>query len=84
VFYVGERKDYQRNLNIIPEIDFVAVPTTLPGYFDANAHIGFNYSERLTFFLRGNNLGNQMYEKWLNYPVQGIQVLGGASYKFDF
>jgi hypothetical protein len=38
----------------------------------------------LTFFLKLNNIGNQAYEKWLNYPVQGFQVLGGANYKFDF
>lgn len=24
------------------------------------------------------------YEKWQNTPVQGLQVLAGATYKFDF
>ncbi|QSB26166.1 TonB-dependent receptor [Flavobacterium sp. CLA17] len=80
VFYVGERKDMQSNL------DFATDPVivTLKSYFDANAHLGYKYSERLTFFLKLNNIGNQAYEKWLNYPVQGFQVLGGANYKFDF
>ena len=80
VFYVGERKDMQTNTSL--GID--ATPITLKSYFDANAHVGYKFNERLTFFLKLNNIGNQAYEKWLNYPVQGFQVLGGANYKFDF
>lgn len=80
VFYVGERKDMQSNLNL--GID--PVLTTLKSYFDANAHLGYKFNERLTFFLKANNIGNQAYQKWLNYPVQGFQILGGANYKFDF
>ena len=81
VFYVGERKDQQWNTssNLID-----LSPVTLPSYFDANAHVGYKYSERLTGFLKLNNIGNQGYQKWLNFPVQGFQVLIGANYKFDF
>ena len=81
LFFVGERKDQ------LVDYANLASPTfdvTLDSYFDVNAHVGFKYSERLTFFLKGNNLANQDYQRWLNYPVQGLQVLGGASYKFDF
>lgn len=80
VFYVGERKDMQVNSAITTN----AAPITLKSYFDANAHLGYKFSERLTFFLKANNIGNQAYQKWLNYPVQGFQILGGANYKFDF
>ncbi|MDA6069992.1 TonB-dependent receptor [Flavobacterium sp. AC] len=80
VFFVGERKDMQSNLNLGTD----PVITTLKSYFDANAHLGYKYNERLTCFLKLNNIGNQAYEKWLNYPVQGFQVLVGANYKFDF
>lgn len=80
IFYVGERKDMQSNLN--SGVD--PVITTLKSYFDANAHLGYKYNERLTFFLKLNNIGNQAYERWLNYPVQGFQVLVGGNYKFDF
>lgn len=83
VFYVGERKDMQTRQTDFA-IPIPGVPVTLKGYFDANAHLGYKFSERLTFFLKLNNIGNQAYEKWLNYPVQGFQVLGGANYKFDF
>jgi hypothetical protein len=80
VFYVGERKDMQANLDLATD----PVLVTLKSYFDANAHLGYKYNERLTLFLKLNNIGNQAYEKWLNYPVQGFQVLIGGNYKFDF
>ena len=83
LFFVGERKDVFRQATVTPPLpDDVNI--TLKSYFDLNAHVGFKYSERLTFFLKGNNLANQDYQRWLNYPVQGLQILGGASYKFDF
>ena len=80
VFFVGERKDSQFNLDAVNEGGVV----TLKSYFDANAHIGYKHNDRLTGFLKFNNIANQQYDKWLNYPVQGIQVMIGASYKFDF
>lgn len=81
VFYVGERKDQKTNLDITI---LVPSPITLDGYFDVNAHVGFKYNDQLTAFLRLNNLTNKAYEKWLDYPVQGFQVVLGANYKFDF
>ena len=86
VFFVGERKDItfvQTAIAIFPPT-FATETTTLDSYFDLNAHVGFKYSDRLTFFLKGNNLANQNYQKWVNYPVQGVQGLVGANYKFDF
>jgi outer membrane receptor protein involved in Fe transport len=80
VFYVGERKDMQANTDLGTD----PVLVTLKSYFDANAHLGYKHNERLTLFLKLNNIGNQAYEKWLNYPVQGFQVLIGGNYKFDF
>lgn len=82
LFFVGERKDFAHFASLTqPTFD---TEVTLDSFFDLNAHIGYKHSERLTFFLKGNNLANQDYQRWLNYPVQGIQVLGGANYKFDF
>ncbi|MEZ4853399.1 TonB-dependent receptor [Flavobacterium sp.] len=86
IFFVGERKDIitiPTDAAVVP-ILYTQKQITLDSYFDLNAHIGYKYNERLTAFLRGNNLANQQYNRWVNYPVQGIQVLLGASYKFDF
>jgi len=84
VFYVGERKDLKINTDIISIVPIVYTPVTLASYFDANTHLGFKYSDRLTAFLRANNITNKSYQKWLDYPVQGFQVVLGANYKFDF
>ena len=82
LFFVGERKDQFITSSLVTPFPIENI--TLKSYFDLNAHVVFKYSERLTFYLRGNNLANQDYQRWLSYPVQGLQVLGGASYKFDF
>lgn len=86
VFYVGERKDLisvQSDAAVFPP-DFSDQTVTLKGYFDLNAHVCYQYNTRLTAYLKGNNLANQQYDRWANFPVQGIQVLIGANYKFDF
>ncbi|MES2578125.1 MAG: TonB-dependent receptor [Bacteroidota bacterium] len=80
VFYVGERKDIQINTDFSAN----ATPVTLKSYFDVNANVGFKYSDRLTAFARANNITNNAYQKWQNYPVQGFQVILGVNYKFDF
>ena len=84
LFYVGERKDYKTNMDIVYVIDPSQNPITLKSYFDVNANVGYNYSDRLTAFVRANNIANNGYQKWLNYPVQSFQLILGANYKFDF
>lgn len=83
VFFVGERKDqFAFQDGLMTEVQLNTI--TLKSYFDANAHISYKYNDRLTAFLKANNIGNQAYQKWLNYPVQQFQIVVGASYKFDF
>lgn len=82
VFYVGQRKD--REQYSFDGLIFMNDEVQLPGYVDLNAHVNYKHSDRLTFFLKGNNLASQNYQKWLGFPVQGIQVLLGANFKFDF
>ncbi len=77
IFYVGERKDLWSSSVVNTVID-------LDGYVDANVHLGYRFNDQLSFFIKGSNLFGDDYQKWANYPVQGIQVLGGASYKFDW
>jgi hypothetical protein len=82
LFYVGERQDNLVKLGILNRsIDSVE---TLDAYLDANVHLGYRVDERLSIFAKGSNLLSDTYEKWLNYPVQGIQGLLGATYKFDW
>jgi outer membrane receptor protein involved in Fe transport len=47
-------------------------------------HVGYRINDQFTVFAKGNNLFNQDYQRYLNFPVQGVQVLAGATYQFDF
>ena len=80
VFYVGERMDMQQNTSLF----LPSAAVELSSYFDVNAHLGYKHNDRLTGFVKANNIANQGYQKWLNYPVQGLQIVVGANYKFDF
>lgn len=57
---------------------------TLDSYFDANAHVGYRFNDQLSAFVKGSNLLNNDYQRWSDFQVQGIQVLGGVTYKFDY
>ena len=82
LFYVGERKDRLQQLGTLtPTITQVV---TLKSFFDANAHLGYHINDRFSAFIKANNMASQDYNKWQNYPVQSIQFLAGATYKFDF
>lgn len=83
LFFVGERKD---QFTIEQSFFPVGPPQTitLDSFFDANAHVGYKINEQLSAFAKANNIFNQDYQRWLNYPVQGIQFLAGANYQFDF
>ncbi len=83
VFYVGERSIlFTGDVLIFGEgmVEF----RTLDSYIDANAHVGYRVNDRLSIFAKGSNLLGENYEKWQHFPVQGIQGLLGATYKFDW
>jgi hypothetical protein len=83
LFFVGERKDqFAIEQSFFP----VGPPQTitLDSFFDANTHVGYKINDQLSAFAKANNIFNQDYQRWLNYPVQGIQFLAGVTYQFDF
>lgn len=82
VFFVGERKD--RDLRMTGNNITMNNIVTLDSYIDLNANLGYRFNDQLSIFARGNNLLGNNYERWSNFPVQGIQVLAGATYKFDW
>lgn len=83
LFFVGERKDLQFNNAENYGASF-SEEITLDPYVDINLNFGYRFTERLSAFIKGSNLLSDNYEKWMNYPVQGIQALVGATYKFDW
>jgi hypothetical protein len=49
---------------------------------DANLGIEYRYNNRISAFVQFNNIANQKYMQWYNYPVYGFQVLGGVTFGF--
>ena len=82
IYFVGERKDQSAIVGTFIPTEPETI--TLDSYFDANAHLGYKINEQFSVFAKANNIANQDYERFLNFPVQGIQFLAGATYQFDF
>ncbi len=78
VFYVGKQNDMRNSSTAL----VVPALATLPSYVDANARVSYHINEQFTAFILANNIANQAYEKWLSYPVQQLQIVGGVRYVF--
>jgi len=79
MYFVGER-NYLNNPTSTTSVTLEE--GTLPSYFDLNFNAGYDVSKKLGTFLRLNNVLNNNYELYKNYPVQGFQIMAGATYKF--
>jgi outer membrane cobalamin receptor len=77
-FFASDRKD---ELSILP--DDITTGITNSTYFDINIDGGYYFNDTWSVFLRLNNVLNSNYQKYTNFQVQGFQVLGGVTYRFD-
>ena len=50
--------------------------------FDLNFNATYKITQQFSIFGQLNNFGFQKYQRWLGYPVQSFNVLGGLSYSF--
>lgn len=55
---------------------------TLDPAFDLNVKLNYLVSPQFSVFLKGSNLLANEYQLYLNYPVRGLQILGGLTYMF--
>jgi len=55
---------------------------TLDTVFDLNFSATYLISGNFSVFGQLNNFGFQKYERWLGYPVQSFNFMGGISYSF--
>lgn len=64
-------------------LDPVTLETVkLDGAFDLNAKAEYLFSDSFSFFVQFNNITSNKYPLFLNYPVRGLQVLGGITWSF--
>ena len=83
LFYWGSRQDTTNIEGLfIPEP--ITPNVTLDAFLDANFQIAYEITNQFGAFVKVNNIANNSYNRWNHYPVQGFQILGGVSYKFDF
>lgn len=78
LYFVGKRYDF-----VTPFVG-MAEKVELDSYVDLNLNGGYVFSDRLTAFAKVNNVLSTNYERFRNFDAQGIQVLLGITYKFDF
>lgn len=87
LFYVGDRKDNVASLTTFPSGD-VAINdefvNTVDGFLDMNASVEYKINKRFSAFVNVNNLFDNSYNRWQNFEIQGLQVLGGLIYQFDW
>ncbi len=55
---------------------------TLNAAADLNLKANYFLSKQFSVFLNFNNILSSNYQLYLNYPVRGFQVMGGASWSF--
>ena len=76
VYYYGKRVAFDPTLNSTSgNID-------LDGFIDLNAGVEYQLTNQFSVWLNANNILNNDYQRYLNYPVHGIQIMGGLTYKF--
>jgi hypothetical protein len=54
----------------------------IKGLADVNLGAEYRYNKRLGMFLQLNNILNVRYDRYLYYPTQRFNLLGGISYSF--
>lgn len=71
-----------RRFGVIETKPVRAEVVKLPALVDLLLKIDYAVNPRLSIFAEGNNLLNRSNTRWMNYPVRGIQGVGGMSFKF--
>ncbi|MCB9252497.1 MAG: hypothetical protein H6605_08495 [Flavobacteriales bacterium] len=56
--------------------------TELKPIFDLNIGADYQYNKRLSIFADLNNVTNQTYQRWSNYPVYGLNGIAGITFSF--
>ena len=55
---------------------------TGPNGFDMNAGVEFRILKQLNLWFQMNNIFNDKYQRWHQYPVYGFNVVGGIVFSF--
>ena len=73
---------YGAGYRLTPGDQLLEVPRQADAILDLNLRADYRITPKFSIFAQGNNLLGRQYERYLNYPVKGIQVLAGGSFTF--
>jgi hypothetical protein len=93
IYVTGKRKGLivQLETGQNPNIAYEQIGSIFPGQasnvvmdnaIDLNLNGKYEITRKLSAFVQLNNFGFRKYEKWMGYPVQSFNLLGGISYSF--
>ena len=71
-----------RGMGQIDTLPTQAEVVKLPVVVDVQVSLEYQINSRFAVFANGANLLNRNNLRWMNYPVRGIQGVGGLSFKF--
>jgi hypothetical protein len=58
------------------------LPIDMKNAFVLNAMVQYKLTSNWSTWVKGENLLDRPYERWLDYPSLGVQILGGVVYSF--
>ena len=58
------------------------VPVNLNNAFLLNASLSYALTPKLSTWVKGENLLDNAYQRWANYPAIGVQFIAGVVYSF--
>jgi len=58
------------------------VPVKVSGAFDLGLGFEYQVDKMISAYIDASNILNQHYQRWYQYPVQGIQVMAGVKLTF--
>ena len=87
IFLIGSRAAFSHSepLDLEPsEYDFSnnRYEYQLKPFIDMNLSVEYRYNKRISAFINFNNFAAKKYQRWTNYPVQSINIFGGATFTF--
>lgn len=56
--------------------------TSMNAFYDISMGIDYRFKSKLSAFVQANNLLNNRYQRWYNYPVYGFNIVGGITMIF--
>jgi len=62
--------------------DSKVTPTTIGAFFDLSGGVTYKATDRISVFVKANNILDRTNETWLYYPDYGFNIFGGVGFAF--